>query len=353
MSLIAHTSRLICHCIWPLGGALLLLSACNPATDPVSPQQPAEEISEAAPLPSWNRGPARIAIIDFVARVTSADSAEYVTESERIAVFDNDGTLWSEQPVYFQLLFAMDRVRAMASDHPEWQNQQPFKGVLEGDLEAVIETGKAGLFELLMASHAGMTTAEFENIVKEWVETARHPQLDRAYTELIFQPMLEVLDYLRANGFKTFIISGGGIEFMRPWTEEVYGIPPEQVLGSGIKVELEYRNGEPVLIRQPEIDFIDDKEGKPVGIHKFIGRRPIAAFGNSDGDLHMLQWTTAGSGARLGVLIRHTDAEREWAYDRESHIGQLDAALDQAEKKNWLVVDMKHDWKTVYPAATK
>ena len=274
---------------------------------------------------------------------------DFVPAPERIAVFDNDGTLWSERPVYFQLQFAIDRVRATANEHPEWQTRQPFKGVIEKDLEAVVASGKAGLFELIMATHAGMTTTEFESRVTDWLESARHPRFDRPYNELVYQPMLELLGLLRANGFKTFIVSGGGIEFMRPWTESVYGIPPEQVVGSSIKVELGYRDGMPVLLRQPEVDFIDDKEGKPAGIHKFIGRRPIAAFGNSDGDLQMLQWTTAGSGARLAVLIRHTDAEREWAYDRESPIGRLDAALDEALQNDWTVVDMQRDWRSIYP----
>lgn len=291
--------------------------------------------------------------MDFVSRVTAADSTDFVPKAKRIAVFDNDGTLWPEQPAYFQLLFAMDRIRALASDHPEWKNQQPFQGVLEGDLEAVSATGEHGLLELVMASHAGMTTTEFEEIVSKWISTARHPQLNRPYTELVYQPMLEVLDYLRANGFKTFIVSGGGIEFMRPWVEEVYGIPPEQVIGSSIKVAFEMRDDGPVLMRLAEIDFIDDKKGKPVGIHKFIGRRPIVAFGNSDGDLQMLQWTVGGPDASLAVLVHHTDADREWAYDRDSHIGRLNAALDEAREKGWLIVDMKRDWKTIYPASTR
>jgi len=309
---------------------------------------PAVEVA-ANPLPSWNEGAAKQAIIEFVARVTDPASPDFVPEAERIATFDNDGTLWSEKPVYFQLLFAIDRVKAMAAEHPEWRDRQPFKGVLEDDLAAVAATGEHGLLELVMASHAGMTTAEFEQFVKEWLATARHPELDRPYTELVYQPMLEVLDYLRDHGFKTFITSGGGIEFMRPWVEEAYGIPPEQVVGSSIKVEYEVRDGEPVLVRLPEIDFIDDKEGKPVGIHKFIGRRPIAAFGNSDGDFQMLEWTTAGSGARLGILIHHTDAEREWAYDRDSHVGRLDRGLDEADERGWVVVDMKTDWAAIYP----
>ena len=304
--------------------------------------------TESGALPSWSEGAARDSILDFVARVTDPASPEFVPEAERIAVFDNDGTLWSEKPAYFQLLFAIDRVKALAPEHPEWKNQQPFQAVLEGDMEALAASGEHGVAELVMASHAGMTTVEFEAIVEDWLSTARHPELDRPYTELVFQPMLELLEYLRFNGFKTFITSGGGIEFMRPWVEEVYGIPPEQVVGSSIKVEYEVRDGEPVLARLPEIDFIDDKAGKPVGIHKFIGRRPIAAFGNSDGDFQMLEWTTSGDGARLGVLIHHTDSDREWAYDRDSHVGRLSRGLDEAESRGWIVVSMTDDWKTIY-----
>ena len=308
-----------------------------------------ENLIDSAVMPSWSDGEAKRAIIDFVTKVTTPDSPDFVPEAERIATFDNDGNLWSEKPVYFQLLFAADRIKAMAADHPEWKDQQPFKGVLEGDLEAVAATGERGLLELVMASHAGMTTEEFETTVREWLATARHPELGRPYTELVYQPMLELLEFLRANGFQTYITSGGGIEFMRPWVEEVYGIPPEQVIGSSIKVEYQVRDGKPVLVRLPEIDFIDDKEGKPVGIHKFIGRRPIAAFGNSDGDFQMLEWTTAGDGARLGMLVHHTDAEREWAYDRDSHVGRLARGLDEAADRGWVVVDMKNDWKTIYP----
>jgi len=307
------------------------------------------ESSNEDALPSWNVGSSRSAIEDFVARVTTPGSTDFVPEPERIAVFDNDGTLWSEQPIYVQFAFAMDRVRAMAAEHPEWTDQQPFKGLLEGDLETAAKAGTAGLVEVMMATHAGMTTAEFEDIARQWLATARHPQLGRPYTELVYQPMLELLDYLRAHGFKTYIVSGGGIDFMRPWAEVVYGIPPEQVIGSSILLALEYRDGVPVLMRQAEIDFIDDKEGKPIGIHKFIGRRPIAAFGNSDGDLQMLQWTDAGPGPSLQVLVHHTDAERESAYDRDSHIGRLDVALDEAHEKNWVVVDMKNDWNAIYP----
>jgi phosphoglycolate phosphatase-like HAD superfamily hydrolase len=276
---------------------------------------------------------------------------DFVPPAERIATFDNDGTLWSEQPMYFQLAFTIDRVKALAPKHPEWREKQPFKAVLEGDMKTLAASGERGLLQLTMATHAGMTTTEFEAIVKDWLARARHPRFQWPYNELVFQPMLEVLAYLRANGFKTFIVSGGGIEFMRPWVEQAYGIPPEQVVGSNIKTRFELRGGQPVLVRLPEVDFIDDKAGKPVGIHKFIGRRPIAAFGNSDGDLQMLQWTAAGPGARLMVLIHHTDAEREYAYDRQSSFGRLDKALDEALARKWTVVDMKGDWKSIYPAA--
>jgi phosphoserine phosphatase len=301
------------------------------------------------PLPSWNDGAAKQAIVAFVERTTRQGSPDFVAPDERIAVFDNDGTLWSEQPAYFQLLFAIDRVRAVAKDHPEWKEQQPFKGVLEDDLKAVAATGEHGLLELVMASHTGMTTAEFEAIVRDWIATARHPKTGKPYTGMVYQPMLELLAHLRASGFKTFIVSGGGIEFMRPWVEDVYGIPPEQVVGSTIEVAYELRNGQPVLVRLPKIDFIDDKQGKPVGIHRFIGRRPVMAFGNSDGDLQMLQWTAARQGPSFCLYVHHTDGEREWAYDRESHIGRLDQGLDEAAARGWTVVDMKKDWKTIYP----
>jgi phosphoserine phosphatase len=305
--------------------------------------------SGADPLPSWNVGAAKENIQAFVSDVTDPRSKYFIPVEERIAVFDNDGTLWSEQPAYFQLFFALDRVKALAPKHPEWKTKQPFKAALEGDLKTVFSGGEHALLELVMASHAGNTTEEFEQIVTEWIGTAKHPRFNRPYTECVFQPMLELLSYLRANGFKTWIVSGGGIEFMRPWVEKVYGIPPEQVIGSSIKTRFEIRDGKPVLVRLPEIDFIDDKGEKPVGIHKFIGRRPIAAFGNSDGDLQMLQWTSAGSGSRFCLYVHHTDAEREWAYDRKSWIGRLDKGLDEAKAKGWTVVDMKKDWKRVFP----
>jgi phosphoserine phosphatase len=323
--------------------ALTVLLSCSPSGNGSQP------VTATDPLPSWNDGEVKQAILDFVARATDPASPDFVAEAERIATFDNDGTLWAEQPLYFQLFFAIDRVKALAPEHPEWSTRQPFKAVLEGDMEALLGAGEHGLIEVVMATHAGMTTKEFEEIVSDWLATATHPTTGRPYTEMVYQPMLEVLDFLRASGFKTFIVSGGGIEFMRPWTETIYGIPPEQVVGSSIKTVFEVRDGEPVLVRLPEMSFIDDKAGKPVGINSHIGRRPIAAFGNSDGDFQMLEWTTAGDGARLGVLVHHTDGERESAYDRESHIGRLDRGLDEADARGWIVVSMKDDWKRVFP----
>jgi phosphoglycolate phosphatase-like HAD superfamily hydrolase len=305
--------------------------------------------SAADPLPSWNDGPAKTAITAFVARVAKEGSPDFVTPADRIAVFDNDGTLWSEQPVYFQFAFALDRVKALADRHPEWKEKQPFKAVLEGDVKAALAGGQKAVAEIMAATHAGMTTEEFEQTVLDWTKTARHPKFDRPYTDLVYQPMLEVLAYLRANGFKTYIVSGGGIDFMRPWAPHVYDIPPEQIVGSSGKTKLELRDGKPVLVKMPEVDFVDDGPGKPVGIHKFIGRRPVMCFGNSDGDHQMLRWTTAGPGPRFGLIVRHTDADREWAYDRRSHVGRLDKALDEAPKAGWTVVDMKADWKVVYP----
>jgi phosphoserine phosphatase len=306
-------------------------------------------VHAADPLPSWNDSNAKTSIVEFVGKVTEKGSPDFVPEPRRIATFDNDGTLWAEQPMYFQLFFAVDRVRELAATHPEWETKEPFASILKGDLKGALAGGEKAALEIVMATHAGMTTTEFEQVVKDWIATAKHPTTKRPYTEMIYQPMLELLSYLRANGFKTFIVSGGGIEFMRPWVEEVYGIPPEQVVGSSIKTKFEVMDGKPVLTRLPKIDFIDDKEGKPVGINSHIGRRPIAAFGNSDGDLQMLQWTTAGDGARFALYVHHTDAEREWAYDRKSPIGKLDKGLDEAKDKGWTVVDMKNDWNVIYP----
>ena len=299
-------------------------------------------------MPSWANGRARRAILDFVSRVTREGSRDFVPQPERIAVFDNDGTLWAEQPLYVQIAFAMDRVQQLAPRHPEWRAMQPFKGILEGDRRALDTTGEHGLQELLAATHAGMTTDEFAQIVSDWIRTAKHPTLGRPYVELVYRPMRELLEYLRANGFKTYVVSGGGVEFMRPWVERVYGIAPEQVVGSRIRMEYARRDGRPELRRLPAVDLVDDKAGKPVGIQQVIGRRPIAAFGNSDGDFEMLEWTTAAPGARLGVIVHHTDAQREWAYDRDSRIGRLADGLDEAPARGWIVVNMAKDWKTVW-----
>jgi len=307
-----------------------------------------QAFAQADPLPSWNDGPARKAIVAFVEQVTKQGAPNFVRVAERIATFDNDGTLWAEQPMYFQFLFALDRVKVLAPQHPEWKTKEPFASLLKGDIKGALAGGEKALLEIVMATHAGMTTEEFEKIVRDWTASAKHPKTGRLYTEMVYQPMLELLAYLRANGFKTFIVSGGGIEFMRPWTEKVYGIPPEQVIGSSIKTQFELRDGKPVLVCLPQLNFIDDKAGKPVGINQHIGRRPIAAFGNSDGDLQMLQWTAAGNGARFMGLVHHTDADREWAYDRTSSVGPLDKALDEANTRGWTVVDMKTDWKRIF-----
>jgi phosphoserine phosphatase len=305
--------------------------------------------AQTDPLPSWNDGPAKQSIVKFVQTAADAASPQHVPPAARIAVFDNDGTLWSEQPMYFQGFFAFDRVKALAPKHPEWKTQQPFKGILEHDMKAVAAAGEKGLLEVVAATHSGMTTDEFAQTVKDWVAQAKHPRFQRPYTDLVYQPMLELLAYLRASGFKTFIVSGGGVEFMRVFAEQVYGIPPEQVVGSVGETKLEMRNGEPVLLKLPKINLVDDKAGKPVGINRFIGRRPVLAFGNSDGDQQMLEWTAAGDGLRFMGLVHHTDGEREWAYDRKSSVGRLDKALDEATQKSWTVVDMKRDWKVIYP----
>ena len=303
----------------------------------------------AGALPSWSEGPAKQSIVDFVNKVTTAGSPDFVPVPDRIAVFDNDGTLWAEQPFPFQGLFVFDRVRALAPQHPEWKDQQPFKAVLENDMKALAAAGMAGLVELVMATHAGMTTEEFERFVKDWIATARHPKFQRPFTELVYQPMLEVLDFLRVNGFKTFIVSGGGVEFMRTFSETIYGIPPDQVVGSSIVTKYEIRDGRPVLVRQPKLNFYDDKEDKPVGINVFIGRRPIAAFGNSDGDFAMLEWVSGGTGARFALIVHHDDAVREFAYDREAGLAKLDRGLDEGPKRGWTLVSVKNDWKRVFP----
>lgn len=308
-------------------------------------------LAQSDALPSWKDGAVKSAITDFVAKVTRDGGADFVKPEERIAVFDNDGTLWSEQPVYFQLAFALDRIKAMAPQHPEWKDTEPFKSVLAGDVKGLAASGEKGLMELMAMSHSGMTTDEYAAIVADWLKTARHPRFDRPYDELVYQPQLELLDYLRANGFKTFIVSGGGVEFMRGFAEKAYGIPPEQVIGSAGVTKFELRDGKPVLVKEPKVEFIDDGPGKPSGINNFIGRRPILAFGNSDGDQQMLEWTAAGDGARFVGIVHHTDADREWAYDRQSHIGKLDKALDEGTAKGWTIVDMKSDWLAIYPPA--
>jgi phosphoserine phosphatase len=301
------------------------------------------------PLPSWNDGAAKRSIMEFVAKVTKEGGPDFVTPAQRIATFDNDGTLWAEQPMYFQFLFALDRVKALAPEHPEWKDKESFASLLKGDMKGVTAGGEHALLELVAVAHSGITTEDFERVVKDWFVKARHPKTGRPYTDMVYQPMLELLAYMRANGFKTFIVSGGGVEFIRAFAERVYGIPPEQVVGSTGKQKFEIRDGKPVLIKLAAVDFVDDKEGKPIGIQKFIGRRPIAAFGNSDGDLQMLQWTSAGTGPRFALYIHHTDAEREWAYDRQSSIGRLDKGLDEAKARGWTIVSMKDDWKRVFP----
>jgi phosphoglycolate phosphatase-like HAD superfamily hydrolase len=330
--------------------ALLAALASLPAlSGPLLPMPVrAQTAASGSPLPSWNEGATKQAILEFVAAVTREGSPDFVPPAERIATFDNDGTLWVEHPMYTQLAFALDRVKAMAPLHPEWKDTQPFKAALEGDMKALMETGERGLMQLMLVTHAGMTTEEFQKIVIDWITTARDPRFRRPYTELAYLPMIELLAYLRANGFKTFIVSGGGIEFMRPWAERVYGVPPEQVVGSSIKTKFQMRDGKPELFRLPEMNFIDDNVGKPIGINEYIGRRPIAAFGNSDGDLEMLQWATMADGPRLGLIVHHTDAEREYAYDRNTSFGRLDKALDAAALNKWTVVDMKNDWKRIF-----
>jgi hypothetical protein len=307
-------------------------------------------MAQTDPLPSWNDSAPKKAVVAFVEKVTKEGGPGFVPGPERIATFDNDGTLWAEQPMYFQFFFALDRVKALAPTHPEWKDKEPFASLLKGDLKGALAGGERAMMEIVMATHAGMTTTEFEQIVKDWLATAKHPKTQRPFTEMVYQPMLELLAYLRANGFKTFIVSGGGIEFMRPWTEKIYGIPPEQVIGSSIKTKFELRDGKPVLVRLPEINFIDDKAGKPVGINEHIGRRPILAFGNSDGDQQMLEWTQAGPGGRLMGLVHHDDAVREFAYGAESKIGTFsDALLAEAKRNGWTVISMKNDWKRIFP----
>jgi phosphoglycolate phosphatase-like HAD superfamily hydrolase len=305
--------------------------------------------AQTDPLPSWNDGAAKRAIIEFVADTTKAGAPGYIPPEQRIATFDNDGTLWAEQPIYFQFAFGLDRAKALAPQHPEWKTKEPFKSLLAGDMKAVLAQGDHAILEIMSVSHAGMTTAEFNKTVSDWFATAKHPRFQRPYTDLVYQPMLELLAYLRANGFKTFIVSGGGVEFMRVFADKSYGIPPEQIVGSAIETKYELRPGGPVLLRLPKIFFVDDGPGKPEGINRNIGRRPVFAFGNSDGDQQMLEWTAAGQGTKFMGIVHHTDAEREWAYDRNSRVGKLDKAWDEAAARGWVVVDMKKDWQKVFP----
>jgi phosphoserine phosphatase len=331
---------------------LVLAVACGAPSGgmPAAGEQPAASGTTQGtdPLPTWNDGPRKQAITEFVEAVTTPGGADFVTEAERIATFDNDGTLWVEHPMYTQLAFAFDRVHELAPQHSDWATTEPFKSVLDNNIEGVAAAGKKGLVELVMATHAGMTTGEFAGIVTQWIGTAQHPRFQRVYTELVYQPMVELLAYLQDNGFKTYIVSGGGVEFMRPWTEATYNIPPEQVIGSTIKTRFEMRDGEPVLVREPEVFFINDEEGKPIDIEAFIGRRPIAAFGNSDHDIPMLQWTLAGDGRRLAMMVHHTDADREYAYDRDTSFGALGKGIDDAASAGWQLIDMKNDWARIF-----
>lgn len=334
------------------GGAAARRRLCGAALG-LALARPGAVLAQGDPLPSWADGPAKARIVAFVRAATTVGSRGFVPPEERIAVFDNDGTLWTERPVYVQLFFLIDRVRALAPRHPEWRQTQPFRAALEGDLAALAAGGERALLQLVMATHAGTTPQEFRQIVRDWLAVARHPRFGRPFTELVYQPMLELLAYLRAHGFKTYIVSGGGIEFLRAWAEPVYGIPPEQVVGSSIKTRYELREGVPTSVRLPEIDFIDDGAGKPVGIERHIGRRPVAAFGNSDGDFQMLEWVSAGAGPRLALLVHHDDAEREYAYDRDSPVGRLARGLDEGPRRGWTIVSMKNDWRTIFPPAER
>ncbi len=303
----------------------------------------------AEDLPSWNKGVAKDSIVRFVTAVTTEGSTEYVEPADRIAVFDNDGTLWSEQPMYVQLAFALDRVKTLAAEHPEWNKTEPFRSAIAGDMKSLAASGTKGLLEIVAATHSGMSSDEFTAIANDWIKSAKHPITGKSYTAMTYKPMRELIDYLKLNGFKVFIVSGGGTEFMRPWTEDIYSVPPENVVGSSVKTKYEIRNGKPAVVRLPDIDFINDGEGKPVGISRFIGKRPIAAFGNSDGDLQMLEWTTSGEGSRFGLIVHHDDEDREVAYDRNSAFGKLDRGLSEGPKHGWTIVSVKNDWKTVFP----
>lgn len=325
-----------------LGLSTFLLFACNIDSETKITEQ-------KDPLPSWNNGKTKKEIINYVKEITNKNSIHFIEVKDRIATFDNDGNLWSEKPIYFQLYFAIDRVKELASEHPEWKNTQPFKAVLENDIAELMKHGENGLLKLVMATHANINTDEFEKTVTNWLKTAKHPTLNKPFTDLVYQPMLELIKYLQNNQFKTFIVSGGGIDFMRPWVEEVYGIPKDQVIGSSIKTTYNYNNGKPEIKRLPEINFINDKAGKPEGINRHIGRKPIFASGNSDGDLEMMRWTASNKLKSFMLYTHHTDSVREWAYDRTSHIGKLNKGLDEAKEKSWNIIDMEKDWKIIYP----
>ncbi|MGI9530922.1 HAD family hydrolase [Lutimonas sp.] len=327
---------------------LIVVLSCN-TTSHEEKSLEKDQIKDTDPLPSWNDVSSKRNIITYVEAVTSRNSEDFIPVKDRIATFDNDGNLWSEQPLYFQLFFAIDRVKALAVDHPEWKNTQPFQAVLENDMAELAKQGEHGLITLVMATHAGKTTDEFDQDVKQWIKNAKHPQKNVSYDQLVYQPMLELLQYLRDNGFKTYIVSGGGVDFMRAFVTDIYGIPEEQILGSRIKTSFDYNNGAPVIHRLPELDFIDDKEGKPLNIQKIIGKKPVFSSGNSDGDLQMMQWTASNSYKSFMLYVHHTDSIREWSYDRNSHIGKLDKGLDQARRDGWTVIDMKSDWKIIYP----
>lgn len=330
---------------------MLLAAACSAPADKTGAGGAAGDSATVTtdPLPSWNDGANKKAIVDFVTDVTKPGSANFIEPADRIATFDNDGTLWSEQPVYFQFFYALDQIKAMAPKHPEWKKKQPFKSVLDNNMGELMKQGEKGLLQIMATTHTGMTSEEFASTIRQWSDTARHPTKQKLYKELVFQPMIELVKYLQANQFKTFIVSGGGIDFMRAWAESVYGIPKDQIVGSSIKAKYDYNNGNPVIRKIPELDFIDDKEGKPVGIEKYIGRKPVIACGNSDGDLQMLQWSASNKLRNLQLYVHHTDSVREWAYDRKSHIGTFDKGLDEALAKKWLIADMQNDWKVVYP----
>ncbi len=327
--------------------SLIFISCETKTKESQQKESPKQEVKD--PLPSWNKVASKKNIIAYVNEVTNSKNENFIPIKDRIATFDNDGNLWAEQPAYFQLFFAIDRVKAMASDHPEWKNDQPFKAVLENDMEELKKQGEHGLAQLIMATHSGNTTEEFKKDVQDWIATAKHPTKNVGYDKMVYQPMLELLQYLRANDFKTYIVSGGGVDFMRAFVMEIYGIPEEQIIGSRIKTEFDYNNGNPVIKRVPALDFIDDKEGKPLNIQKIIGKKPVFSSGNSDGDLQMMQWAASNKHKSLMLYLHHTDDEREWAYDRDSHIGRLDKGLDQAQKDGWTVIDMKKDWKVIYP----